>query len=149
VKHVLVTTDFSTLADAALGFAAELAKRYGAKLTIAHVIPGDRPPEPDPQAPYFKVAKRVWDANLEVEKAARAELEKRASGVAVAADLAIARCAPVPGLLDVVKQVGADLVVISSAGRTGLSRIVLGSVAEELARNSPIPVLIWKSQPKT
>jgi nucleotide-binding universal stress UspA family protein len=148
VKHILVTTDFSPLADAALGLAGELAKLYGAKLTLAHVIPGDRPAEPDPQAPYFKVAKRVWDADIEVERTAREELDKRAAAAGVAADLALARGEPVPGLLDVIKQVGADLVVISSAGRTGLSRIVLGSVAEELARNSPIPVLIWKSQPK-
>ena len=38
------------------------------------------------------------------------------------------------------------MIVISSSGRTGLSRIVLGSVAEEVARSSPIPVLIWKQE---
>lgn len=148
MKNILVTTDFSPLADAAIERAADLARGMGAELTLVHVITEDRPNEPDPDAPYFKVAKRVWDADQAREKEARQQLEERARRLqGVKAFTAIGRGPAVEGILAVAKDMGADLLVISSSGRTGVQRLILGSVAEELARSSPVPVLIWKSKP--
>lgn len=148
MKHIVVTTDFSSLADRALPPAAELAQRLGAKLTLVHSLGGEQPPKPIPDAPYYKVAQRLWEADAELEKEARLALEERAHGLAVAAEVAIVRGDPVKAVVDWAAAHGVDLVVISSAGRTGVKRALLGSVAEEMARRSPVPVLIWKSPPE-
>ncbi len=147
MKCVLVTTDFSELGDQALAPAGELAEKLGATLVVAHVLGGERPPQPDPSAPYFTVAQRLFEADEEMVKQTLASLQER--GEKAFGNLewkaAVARGAPVEGILALAESEGADLVVTSSQGRTGLSRIFLGSVAEELARLSKIPVLIWKS----
>lgn len=147
MKRVLVTTDFSELGDLALAPAATLAGKLGADLTVAHVLGGEKPPEPDPNASYYTVAKRLFEADQELEAQTRASLEERAKGLPGTPEITVARGTVVAGILNLVDKVSADLIVISSQGRTGLSRIFLGSVAEELARESKIPVLIWK-QPK-
>lgn len=149
MKHILVTTDFSALADQAIGPAALLAKGLGAKLTLAHVVTSDRPPEPDPTAPFYKIAKRLYDADLELEEQVKTSLRERGQKLqGVDVGVAVGRGNAVDGIIEVAKQIGADLIIISSQGRTGLARLVLGSVAEEMARSSPIPVLIWKQPPR-
>lgn len=148
MKHVLVTTDFSELADQAIPPAADLAKRLGAKLTIAHVLTAERPPQPDPGAPYFKVAQRLWEADQEMEAGVRDSLAERAAecqGTTV--EIAVCRGGAIESILELVAAKGIDMIVMSSMGRSGLSRILLGSVTEELARRSPVPVLIWKNPP--
>jgi nucleotide-binding universal stress UspA family protein len=145
VKHLLVTTDFSALADQAIEPAADLARRLGAKLTLAHTITSDRPPEPDPDAPFFNVAQRLYQADQELEGQVKASLTERAQKLKdLDVGVAVARGDAVEGIVALARDLGADLIVISSQGRTGLARMLLGSVAEEMARNSPIPVLIWK-----
>lgn len=145
MRHIVVTTDFSPLADRAVPAAADLARRLGAKLTLAHVITSQRPPEPDPNAPFFKVAQRLFEADRELEGQVMASLRERGQRIAgLDVGVALGRGGAVEGIIEVAREVGADLIVISSQGRTGLARMLLGSVAEEMARVSPVPVLIWK-----
>lgn len=146
MKHILVTTDFSPLADRAVPAAADLARRLGAKLTLANIVTSDRPPRPDPEAPFYKVAQRLWDADQELEAQVTSSLRERAQKLdGLDVGVAVGRGGAVEGIVALAREVGADLIVISSQGRTGLARVFLGSVAEEMARVSPIPVLIWKS----
>ena len=145
MKQVLVTTDFSELADEAIAPAAEIARGTGAELTLAHVLGTERPPKPQADAAYYKVAQRLYEADQELEAQARASLEERARTLSgVRCNVALARGEPVAGILQIAKQQQTEMIVISSQGRTGLRRFLLGSVAEELARLSPVPVLIWK-----
>lgn len=149
MKRLLVTTDFSELGDLAIAPAADLARRIGASLTLVHVLGGERPPKPDKDGAYFHVAKRLYEADAEMEQTAKASLEERAKGFeGLEWKAAIARGSPIAGILALAKKHETDLIIISSQGRTGLTRILLGSVAEELARESPIPVLIWKQRPE-
>lgn len=145
MKHVLVTTDFSELGDQAIAPAADLARRLGAQLTIAHVVTAEKPPAPDANAPYFKVAQRLWQADQELEAGVKASLEERAAQCGGEVQVGVARGGAIDGILELVRERGIDLIVMSSQGRSGLSRILLGSVAEELSRRSPVPVLIWKN----
>jgi nucleotide-binding universal stress UspA family protein len=147
VKNILVTTDFSELADKAIGPAAEMAHGLGAPLTLAHVLTSEKPPEPDPNAPYYKVAQRMFEADQELEQQIRQNLRERADACPGACNVAVARGGAVPGLLALAEELQADLIVISSQGRSGFKRLLLGSVAEQLARESAIPVLIWKDAP--
>ena len=147
MTHVQVTTDFSELAYQAIPPAADLAKRLGAKLTIAHVLTAERPPEPDPGAPHYKVAKRLWEADQELEAEVKASLQERAAECQGTVEVAVCRGGAIESILELVAAKGIDMIVMSSMGRSGLSRILLGSVTEELARRSPVPVLIWKNAP--
>lgn len=146
IQRVLVTTDFSPLAEQAIGPAAELALRAeGGCLILTNVIGGQRPPQADPDGPHYLAAKQLYEADLEQERDTLHKLEallKPYEGLNWRA--VVGRGEPIEAILDVAKRERADMIVISSQGRTGLKRLILGSVAEELARVSPLPVLIWK-----
>lgn len=146
IQRILVTTDFSPLAEQAIGPAVELVRRADEGcLVLANVIGGQRPAKPDPDAPHFLVTKQLYDNDVEQERDTLHKLEAMLTpheGLNWRA--VVGRGEPVEALLDIAEREKADLIVISSQGRTGLKRLILGSVAEELARVSPLPVLIWK-----
>ena len=145
IQRVLVTTDFSPLADEAIPPAVELVQSVGGTLILTHVLGGQRPSKPDPSASRYEVAKRLYDSDLESEREALAKVEERLKcydGLKWRA--VVGRGEPIEAILAAAECEEADLIAISSQGRTGLKRLILGSVAEELARVSPLPVLIWK-----
>lgn len=59
-------------------------------------------------------------------------------------DTKIIRVSPAEGIIHVADEVGADLIIMGSHGRTGFKKLVLGSVAQAVLTESPIPVLIIK-----
>jgi predicted phosphoribosyltransferase len=130
IAHVLVATDFGPASENALETGAELAQRFGAALTLVHVVEATHP--------YLVGA---VDA---LREAAGAPLD-------AAVARARARVPSCKGLLRVGKpwqevvgataEVGADLVIVGSHGRRGLPRALLGSVAERIVRHAPAPVL--------
>lgn len=145
LQRILVTTDFSPIAEQAIQPAAEMAQDSDATLILVHVMEA-RPPKPDPKAGHYKAAKAIYETDQEREAKRLAELEerlKRYQGLSWKA--VIGRGEAIPTILSIAEKERADLLVISSSGRTGFKRLLLGSVAEELARSSPLPVLIWKA----
>ena len=135
--HILVPTDFGEPADRALDVAITLAAKFESKLTLLHSswLP------PSAYAPY---AEGLYWPTDEMAKGAKKELDAalskvtrrypRAEGVVVTGE-------PWLTILEVAKQRGADLIVMGTHGRRGLSRVFLGSVTERVVRLSPIPVL--------
>ena len=145
MKAILVTTDFSELAERALKPAADLAGRLNAKLILGHVVTSEKPPVPDKDAAHYTVAKRLYEADAEMESSILAALQERADELKpTEVVIDTARGGAIEGILKLAQAHEVGMIVISSLGRTGLRRLFLGSVAEELARNSPIPVLVWK-----
>ncbi len=135
LKKVLFLTDFSEPSEAALPFAVAVARGYGAAVHAFHVL--------TPRA-YTNVNPDTIALALEAqEEAARAEMLRVDANLAgVAHDWSIARG------VDVGEQVAreartcdADLIVVGTHGRAGAQRFLLGSVAEDIFRRSPIPVL--------
>jgi len=134
---VLVGTDFSAPAGRAVERALDVAKRYGAHLHVVHVW----------EVPLIVGAAFVDPLNdwiTPLEQAARSQLDGvvgalRAEGVAVSSTL----CSGVAWdrMLGLVEEVGADLVVVGTHGRTGIARALMGSIAERVVRLSPVPVL--------
>lgn len=134
---VLVGTDFSAPGARAIERAVDVASRYGAKVHVVHVW----------EMPIITggaLAELSVDWIAPIEKAAQAQLDDlvallRAGGTEVASSL----CCGVPWdeILALVDHVHADLVVVGTHGRTGLSRALMGSVAERVVRLSPVPVL--------
>lgn len=135
--RVLVGTDFSDHAARAVERAVDLALRYGASLQVAHVWEV-------PLVVGGTLTASDYDRISIVEHAARAQLDQAVaaldgSGVAVTALLRSG--APWDRLVTLAGETDADLVVVGTQGRTGLRRVLLGSVAERVVRLSPVPVL--------
>jgi nucleotide-binding universal stress UspA family protein len=140
-RRILVATDFSEHADAALALALDLAERVGASVTVLHsyhaVIPKAVPPSGGGFRMPGSVARELRDQAREaVERLARErsrpglELE----GVAVEAPPAFA-------ITSEAGRMPADLIVMGARGRSGLRRALLGSVAAKVLRTAPCPVL--------
>jgi len=133
-KNILVPTDFGDSSQRAVLLAIELAKAFGAHVTLLHVW----------SLPNTAYAEGLsWPVD-ELEKAAQTALDgELARVVKLHADTdAVLRVGPAwERILDAVKERGADLVVMGTHGRRGLPRMFLGSVAEKVVRLAHVPVL--------
>jgi nucleotide-binding universal stress UspA family protein len=136
-KRVLVATDFSSTAHIALSHALALARRYGAKIYLAHMIP----PE------LFRSVPR--EVRTEARKRTRAHAHHEMSALVRLAELGKFRHQTVieegnvaAGVMRLIREHAIDLLVIGTQGHRGVKRMLLGSVAEKLFRQSPCPVLI-------
>ena len=138
-KKICCPIDFSDTARAAMEVAAELAKRLGAELRLLHVypIPGYTFPDgsvvasPKMLEELAEQAERhlqEWKREAEAMGCGRVSIAK-ASGEAAGEIVAFA------------KEAGADLLVMGTHGRTGLTHALLGSVAERVVRRAACPVL--------
>lgn len=133
---VLVPTDGSDVATTAGEAAIALADRFGATIEALYVSK-DGSPEPSSDAPADTQERRGQDA---LEK-----IENRAVDAAVASTTALIEAngsEPIhQTILDYADSHGTDLIVMGTHGRTGVGRIVLGSVTEQTLRKSPVPVM--------
>lgn len=142
-KHILLATDGSAASRHAAQVAAQLAHEHGARLTALFVV--------DPY-PYIGIGQanplgfQAYMANAQEHAAqAHAEIEAlcRQEGRAVDLQVRLAEdTTPAAGIVQTARDVGADLVLIGSHGRTGIARLMLGSVASQVVAQSPVPVLV-------
>ncbi len=141
IKRILAPTDLSPASDAALTAAAELTHRLGAVLTLLHVVT-DQDLEALTSA---HVPPRPIDFVYQDVEAAIIAQYRRAVPAEVRRNLrvqpAVAVGTPVVEILRAAQVKGADMIVMATYGRTGLARIVTGSVAEHVVRRAPCPVV--------
>jgi nucleotide-binding universal stress UspA family protein len=134
LNNILFATDFSQVADAAALIAIQIARRYGAKVHGVHVNRFDD---------YTAAAPSAWAAMVEA-----AEKETKEDAGRLTEQLHSIEHGVVIGegnlcevLSNVIQQKEIDLIVLGTRGRTGLGKVILGSVAEQILRQSPCPVL--------
>lgn len=136
--NILVPIDFSPYSEDVLDYAVELAERLDAKVHLVNVIglPALGAPELG-----LAVAAAAVDSVVDENQRALDQLvaAHRASGRMAGALLRTGDARDV--ILQTAAEVEADLIVMATHGRRGLSRALLGSVAESVVRTSPIPVL--------
>jgi nucleotide-binding universal stress UspA family protein len=135
-KKILFATDFSPASEAALPYAFSLAGHYGSKLYLAHVISLDYPDFPPPEERAAKLQQAREFTERELKRLLEASRQKGIS------------CQPLIGeggiwnvLSDMIHENSIDLVIVGTHGRRGLKKLLLGSVAEEVFRMAPCPVL--------
>ena len=141
VTNILVPTDFSASAQRALEFACEIADRFGATLHVLHVLEN-----PFAGGGYWEMYAPPPEGYLEdLERQAREHLElvltpeQRAK---YAATFVTRMGSPAHEILEYIKEHGAiDFVVMATAGRGAVSRLMMGSVADKVVRTAPVPVL--------
>jgi len=141
---ILVPVDYSACARAALRFAADLAERYRASLDIVHVW--DRPSYfTDVMLTTTEVMSRKSLFHL-IQQNAQRDLDEFLKGIelphGMVATGRLLSGDPAATLVHEIKEGRHGMVVIGTHGRTGLSHILLGSVAEKLVRLSPVPVVV-------
>lgn len=149
LKTVLFATDFSESADAALDHALAFAQQYGATLHMLHavVLHADDPNDP---AHHFPDAEEI-EARLEeiAEDRMANQLESRRVDEVEVIRAQRRGMSTAPVILEYAEEVDADLIVLSTHGRRGLSHALMGSVTEEVVRVSPRPVLTIRGREGT
>ncbi|MBI3287080.1 MAG: universal stress protein [Chloroflexi bacterium] len=139
ISRILVPTDFSPGAEPALRWAATLRQVFGAELILLHVLNLNMAALAGLPSDFLRVPaagellQRIRDESVE-------EMSRLAAKYPGARTL-IREGSPRPVILEVAKEVGADLIVMGTHGWTGLTQLLFGSVAEHVVRHSPVPVL--------
>jgi universal stress protein A len=141
---ILVPTDFSEYSDRALGQALDIAKQYGAKVYVLHIL--------HEEFHHFEDLDNIADTWKIMEDSqltrARENLQKQldkfpeSKEVEVIAD--IRRDLPYEAILEEASQRAIDLIVIASLGQSGIAKYFIGSVARNVLKGSKCPVLLTK-----
>lgn len=139
---ILHPTDFSESAEAAFDAAESLARDSDALLMILHVVE-PRAIMPGPAAPPMTMAgAEVPESMQQAASAAREQLKQvTPHDESVRYEQRLLEGVPQDEIPKFAEEAGVDLIVIGTHGRTGLSRLLMGSVAESVVRNATCPVL--------
>jgi nucleotide-binding universal stress UspA family protein len=131
-NRIVVGVDFSASSDRATSEAYQLALKMGARIDFVHICPLP------PSAPELPL-----DAtSFEAARKSLVDLKASATRAGVAAETHLGVGSAVFGLLDFIHKLDPALVVIGSHGRGAVMRLLVGSVAENLIRRAPVPVLV-------
>jgi len=137
LSAVVCATDLSEGSNKALPIAAQMARRHGARLIVAHII--DLPAV----TPYGETMVDPQELRSRVEQSARAQVTDILSHCeAVEWELNIAIGYPAKEIIQIVEDVQADLVVAATHTRSGIERLLLGSVSRKLMHTLTVPLLI-------
>jgi universal stress protein A len=141
VRRILVPVDFSECSRAAVSYASELAERFDARVDLLHVwiAPAYIPPE----ATLGLTGSSAQTVSQFAHTHATDQLRQFAEGIPGGriAERFVEMGDPARVIVDVARDHSHDLIVIGTHGRTGLSRLMLGSVAEKVVRYAACPVL--------
>jgi universal stress protein A len=140
ITRILVPSDFSESSDAAIEYARMLAHRFGATVHLLHVLHEPLLAEGLAAEAFINEPPAIRAGLVEE---AKAHLNERASGTA-SADVVFGQAAP--AIVECAARLEVDLIVMGSRGRTGLAHLLLGSVAEAVARTALCPVLTVRTQ---
>jgi nucleotide-binding universal stress UspA family protein len=143
-RHLLLATDGSELAQKAVAQGLALAKALQARVTAVTVT--------DPVPPMVSGDVSVAFPVLDYQRAAEENAVRILDGASAAAKTAGVACEvvhvkdqyPAEGILETAKAKGADLIVMASHGRRGISKLLLGSQATEVVSQSSVHVLVYR-----
>ncbi len=140
LQRILVATDFSEYSKEALNYAVYLARSLEATLYLLHVF---EPPFYSPTGVSISIRPEVdqWIQDLRAEESKRLNMltdEIRHQGAKV--HPMFKEGTPFLEILKTAGEIPADLIVLGTHGRTGLSHLLMGSVAESVVRKAPCPV---------
>jgi universal stress protein A len=132
LKSILVPLDFSEASLKSLQYAVPLAKQFGAKLTLLHVL----------KAPV-RFADSKYLASLGHHQLT--VIEKRLEGMIpsdIPVETAVRQNFVAEGILEVAREIDADLIITTTHGYSGMKHLLMRNTAENLVRQAPCPVLV-------
>jgi nucleotide-binding universal stress UspA family protein len=142
LEKILVATDFSEPSEAALAYGRELARSFGAALTLVHVVENVLS-----RAYGIDGGVMLIDPELQrqIEAAAQEHVERNIfeedRKVLKATSVVLVSNAPAEAIINFARQSKIDLIVMGTHGRGGVAHLVMGSVSERVVRTAPCPVL--------
>jgi nucleotide-binding universal stress UspA family protein len=137
IKNILFATDFSEVSEAALPYVTALSLRYGSTVHVAHVLPEATFVRPSPVDPV--IFGSIYD---QAHSGAQEKIQRLSDRLRGFPHQAYVRHGKVcDALAEIIREQEIDLLVVGTHGRTGLGKLVMGSVAEEIFRQAVCPVL--------
>ncbi len=142
-KHILLATDGSDASEHAAQVAVSMARTHGSKLTAVYVT------DPYPFISIGQANPLGLQAYMAAAQQTASEAHARVSALCEQGGAPVAlqarmveNVAAAPGIVQLAADEGADLIVVGSHGRSGIARLMLGSVANKVVAESPVPVLV-------
>ena len=145
IRRLLVPTDFSAAANAALVAAVPWLERFQAELHLVHVYSLDYP------APAMMVSSLIV-SDSQIRQRVRSHLQEVVQNHALAlqrVNLHASNGRPFEQICRLARQLDIDLIITATRGRTGLKHLALGSTAERVVRHAPCPVLVVHTQTRS
>jgi nucleotide-binding universal stress UspA family protein len=147
IQRIVVGTDFSDLAEHAFDAALDLAEQLGASVTLVHSY--EVPIYAAPDGSYMTAGANAADAIVAASQAELKRVLERKQGRNVQMRSVLRLGPPWEEINGVAQEEDADLVVVATHGRRGLSRALLGSVSERVIRTATRPVLVVRGEDGT
>jgi universal stress protein A len=146
IRRILIPIDFSPASDRALDYARALSEEFGAPLYLLHVIEDRLMTGPWPAEVYLgELPKLREDLVKEAERRMLATLQSLAAeGIQATGEVLIG--GPSHVIIEQANTVNADLIVMGTHGRTGITHLLIGSVAERVIRHAPCPVFVIRER---
>lgn len=135
-QRVLVATDGSRQCRSAVERAIDFAASYGGEISVVSIV--DVPPE------FYAEAPQIVDDMVHKAKGYVEEVKKQAEASSVKAETFVREGEPYQAILELASAKDANVIVMGSHGRTGLKRLLMGSVAEKVIGYANCPVLVTK-----
>jgi universal stress protein A len=146
IRRILVPIDFSPASDRALSYARALSEEFGASLQLLHVIEDRLMTGPWPAEVYLgELPKLREDLVKEAERRMQASLESLTTG-GIQATGEVLIGGPSHVIIDQATVGDVDLIVMGTHGRTGITHLLIGSVAERVIRHAPCPVFVVRER---
>ena len=145
-KHILLPTDGSPVANKAVKAGIKLARELGARVTGYYALERVPPPVyaegyiPDPQtlATWDRVTEEYADKQIDAMQKLAKAARVRFQGISAKADT------PAEGIVRVARSRGCDAIFMASHGRSGIARLVMGSITEKVLRSAMLPVIVYR-----
>lgn len=131
LSKILCPTDYSDTSDKAVRYAIEFARRVNAHVRFLHI-----------QEPELSIVRKTEEDNPLSESFTKMLMAEKKKGLM--ADVKVVNGVPTDAIIKHAHEWFADLIIMGSHGRSGLMRLMMGSVAEAVFRSAAIPVLLVK-----
>lgn len=147
ITRILVPTDFSPTSDVALNYAKQLAGQFAASLHLVHAFDDPFTTAAFASQAYTAIPLPLREQLISENEARLAERLTPDERVRFTGTTEVITGTPASAIVDYGRTIGADLIVMGTHGRSGLSHVVFGSVAERVVRTAHCPVLTLRERP--
>ncbi len=142
IKKVMIATDGSEASRRAARAGLEIARAFCSEVTAVYVVDTQRLKGLHGYASLPGLNDKLLDMMLQEGESATSDVANMAADAGLPSNKIVAEGDPGSELLRISRELGMDLLVISGIGRSGISKFLLGSVAEKVVRHSTVPVML-------